>query len=319
MSSLLKNPRPAPTVFVVALAVLSSAVAWAADVASLPPNVRRVLFLGDSITYGGGYVANVAAYFATRQPTRVIEFVNAGLSSETVSGLSEEGHAGGKFPRPDLHERLGRVLAQVKPDLVFACYGMNDGIYLPLAAERFARYEEGQRWLHEQVTAAGAKIVHVTPPVYDDVRGGKAGYAAVLDRYSEWLVTQRTAARWDVVDLHTPMRRVFTERRRSDTGFFLAKDGVHPGDFGHWLMARAILQHLGARDLDGVESAAAMAAAHPRGDEVLKLVTQKVVLLRDAWLTATRHTRPGVKPGLPLDEANTQGAAIDRQLASLLK
>ena len=37
-----------------------------------------------------------------------------------------------KIPRPDLHERLERVLTQTKPDLVFARYGMNDGIYLPL-------------------------------------------------------------------------------------------------------------------------------------------------------------------------------------------
>ena len=50
--------------------------------------------------------------------------------------MSEEGHAGGKFPRPDLHERLDRALPKTKPDLVFACYGMNDGIYLPLDEAR---------------------------------------------------------------------------------------------------------------------------------------------------------------------------------------
>ena len=77
------------------------------------------------------------AYFVTRYPGRTIEFINVGLPSETVSGLSEEGHAGGQFPRPDLHERLGRVLEQIRPDLVFACYGMNDGIYLPFNEERF--------------------------------------------------------------------------------------------------------------------------------------------------------------------------------------
>src|SRR2546425_2764856 len=43
---------------------------------------------------------------------RQIEFLNLGLPSETVSGLSEEGHAGGQFPRPDLLERLARVLAR---------------------------------------------------------------------------------------------------------------------------------------------------------------------------------------------------------------
>jgi hypothetical protein len=40
--------------------------------------------------------------------------IDAGPPSETVSGLSEEGHAGGQFPRPDLVERLTRVLAVTK-------------------------------------------------------------------------------------------------------------------------------------------------------------------------------------------------------------
>ncbi|HOY59180.1 MAG TPA: hypothetical protein PK640_13730, partial [Verrucomicrobiota bacterium] len=95
------------------------------------PGVRRVVVLGDSITYGGGYVAGLEAYALTRHPDRQIEWLNLGLPSETVSGLSEPGHADGQFPRPDLHERLDRVLAQTKPDLVLACYGMNDGIYYP--------------------------------------------------------------------------------------------------------------------------------------------------------------------------------------------
>src|SRR5829696_7424033 len=74
------------------------------------PGAKRVLVLGDSITHGGQYVEYIEAYFVTRFPDRHLEFINVGLPSETVSGLSEPGHAGGQFPRPDLHERLGRVL-----------------------------------------------------------------------------------------------------------------------------------------------------------------------------------------------------------------
>ena len=66
------------------------------------PGVQRVLFVGDSITYSGQYVEIVDAYFATRLPERRIQILNVGLPSETVSGLSEPGHAGGKFPRPSI-------------------------------------------------------------------------------------------------------------------------------------------------------------------------------------------------------------------------
>jgi hypothetical protein len=71
------------------------------------------------------------------------EVIDMGLPSETVSGLSEDGHAGGKFPRPDLFERLDRVLRVVRPDVVLACYGMNCGIYQPLDDARFAKFKAG--------------------------------------------------------------------------------------------------------------------------------------------------------------------------------
>ncbi|MSU51609.1 MAG: G-D-S-L family lipolytic protein [Opitutus sp.] len=301
------------TVVTLAIGELRAAPATA----TLPAPVRRVVFLGDSITYSGVYVSTVAAYFATRHPGRVIEFIDVGLSSETVSGLSEDGHAQGKFPRPDLHERLGRVLAQTKPDLVFACYGMNDGVYLPFAEDRFRKFRDGIAWLHEQVVATGAGIIHVTPPPFDERRGGKAGYAAVLDRYSDWLIARRASDRWEVVDLHFPLQRFAAERRKQEPEFFLAKDGVHQDELGHWLMAREILRHLGARDLEQAMSAAAMAAAHPQGAKILSLIVQRHVLTRDAWLSATGHQRPGVKAGMPLSEASAQAAEIDAAIARL--
>src|SRR5882757_7566798 len=107
------------------------------------PGVKRILVLGDSITYSVQYVDDLELYLFCRYPGRKFEVINVGLPSETVSGLTEDGHAGGKFPRPDLHERLDRVLAKTKPDLVLACYGMHDGIYLPLDEERYAKFRDG--------------------------------------------------------------------------------------------------------------------------------------------------------------------------------
>ena len=282
------------------------------------PGAKRVLFLGDSITYSGQYVESIDAYFATRFPNRAIEFLNLGLPSETVSGLSEEGHAGGQFPRPDLHERLARVLEKTKPDTVIACYGMNDGIYLPFAPERFAAFSNGLVRLRKRVAATGAKMVHVTPPVFDEAKGKGPGYGNTLDRYSEWLLGQR-AAGWDVADLHEPMKRVLIERREADPKFFLAGDGVHVGDFGHWLMARQILVHLGAKDLADIESAADMVRTHPNGAQILKLVQQKQRLLKDAWLNDTGHKRPGMNKGLPLAEAQARAAELDTQIRALAK
>ncbi len=285
---------------------------------TLPPGARRIVFLGDSITHSGQYVEYLETYLVTRFPDRSVELLNLGLPSETVSGLSEEGHAGGKFPRPDLHERLGRVLEKTRPDTVIACYGMNDGIYLPYQAGRFAAFSNGLVRLRERVLATGAKIIHVTPPVFDESKGQGPGYATTLDRYADWMLTRR-AAGWEVVDLHGPMSRFLAERRRTEPAFFLAGDGVHVGDLGHWLMAQQILLHWGAADVANVKSGQEMARAHPHGDAILALVKQKQHLLRDAWLTETGHQRPGLDKGLPLAEANRKAAELEKQIRALAK
>lgn len=293
--------------------------------------VRRVVVLGDSITYGGGYVAGLEAYTLTRHPGRRIEWLNLGLPSETVSGLSEPGHADGQFPRPDLHERLDRVLAETKPDLVLACYGMNDGIYYPLGQERFARFQNGQRRLRERVLAAGARLLHVTPPTFDpepirdrtlpsgldEYRRPFVGYNEVLDRYSDWLLAQRSLG-WEVADVHGPMNRHLSARRAREPAYRLADDGVHIGATGHWIVAREILLALGAPDdIASLETTDAMLEAHPRGSEMFKLIAERQALLKDAMLTAIGHARPGMPRGLPLTEAEERAAALDGQIRAL--
>ena len=289
------------------------------DPESIPANVHRIVFLGNSITYAGSYITDIEAYFITHYPKRKIEFINVGLPSETVSGLSEPGHAGGKFPRPDLHERLERVLAQTKPDLVFACYGMNDGIYMPFDDERFQKFKEGITWLHDKVVGSGARIIHVTPPVYDEARGGKSGYSLVLDRYADWLLSQQKAATWEVADIHYPMKRYLEEYRQTDPTFALAEDGIHPGETGHWIMASAILAYLGEKDVANAEDVKATLASIPNGERIFELVAHRQSILKDAWLTATGHARPGMKTGIPLAEAKSKGKEIERQIRTLLK
>lgn len=293
----------------------------------------RVVFLGDSITYGGQCVDYVEAGLRLSQPTNNFEVFNLGLPSETVSGLSEPGHAGGAFPRPDLHERLERVMQKTKPDVIIACYGMNDGIYYPLAEDRFKAFQDGMRKLHDRAVAAGARIIHLTPPVFDPLplKGRTLPawleaypqpyekYNEVLDRYSEWLLSQR-AQGWEVVDIHGPINKFLAAKRQSDPGYTLAGDGVHPNDIGHWLMARPLLAYLGAPpDFETLNNASEMVARYHKGSELLKLVQQRQQLLKDAWLTDVGHKRPGMGQGVPLAEALRQDAELEAKMQDLLK
>ncbi|HYG35321.1 MAG TPA: GDSL-type esterase/lipase family protein [Clostridia bacterium] len=305
--------------------VLTTLHAFGAELAA-PPSAKRILFLGDSITYSGLYVEYFETFLRMQYPEWQGTIFNLGLPSETVSGLSEEGHANGEFPRPDLNERLDRVLGQVKPDLVLACYGINDGIYQPFDQERFWRFQEGIQRLREKVAAAGAQMIHLTPPTYDPAAGKSQApsgpnYNEVLDRYSDWLLSKR-ADGWTVLDIHSPMNRHLSEHRQKDPAYRLAGDGVHPGEIGHWVMARPLVVYFGGPEaLGSAESAKPMLEGHPHGAEILKLVGQRQRIMKDAWLTDTGHRRPGMNKGLPLDEAKRQTAGLEaqiRELAALL-
>ena len=295
------------------------------------PNIKRVVFLGDSITYSGQYIEFIETCVLSRFPASQIEFLNLGLPSETVSGLSEPNHAGGAFPRPDLHERLARVLQQTKPDLVVACYGMNDGIYYPFAEDRFLRFQQGILTLRTKAAASGARILHMTPPAFDPVPlKGKTlpagrnvypqpyeGYDDVLDHYSTWLLAQR-ASGWDVVDIHGPIARHLTERRELEPNYRLAGDGVHINATGHWIIARELLAHWSfpeqTREWPDVHAAL---VSHPRGPRLLSMVQQRQRMLKDAWLTAVGHQRPGMNKGLALREAMHQAAVLGEKMPAL--
>lgn len=289
----------------------------AQDNFKIPEKAKKILFLGNSITYAGSYVSYIEAYLTLRYPEKNYEIINVGLPSETVSGLSEPNHAGGKFSRPDLHERLQRVLDQTKPDLIFANYGMNDGIYLPFDDVRFQKYRDGIIWLNEQVTNAGVPIVYLTPPIFDERKG--AAYANVLDIYSDWLISCRYTHDWEVADMHWPMRKYLEDQRLIDSTFVLANDGVHPNELGHWIMAKQVLLFLGEKDLISVEDAKSAMSAFTNGEAVLKLVEERQAMMKDTWLTKTGHERPGMKTGLPIKEAKKKAAEIEGQIRLLLK
>ena len=289
-------------------------------------DAKRILFLGDSITYGGQYVDAIETALRLRYPDRQIEYINCGLPSETVSGLSEAGHAGGRFPRPDLHERLDRVLAKTKPDLIFACYGMNDGIYMPPADDRMAAFQNGMKKLREKAAAAGARVIHVTPPVFDPMPiAGKvvprdqategkmyAGYDEVLAAYGDWLLSQRSAG-WEVIDLHGPMKKAIDNGRAKDPTFKFSGDGIHPNGEGHRVMARAILA--GMTPPVEIDTKTWGDPSDPKSKfaQIEKLVRERGRILLDAYLTDAGHKRP-MKAGLPMPEAIVKAAEVEKKI-----
>ncbi len=301
---------------ILALGLFAAALCPATPVTAAPSSspramvqdARRIVFLGDSITYDGRWIADLAAWMEAEGLTG--EVIDVGLPSETVSGLSESGHADGKFPRPALDERLERVLRVTRPDLVVACYGMNCGIYEPLDEPRFAKFRDGMQRLHDAVEQAGAKIIHLTPPVYDkraDQPGpaGQTDYDAVLEAYSQWLLSKR-ADGWTVIDVHGPMKTALSAARSKEPSAVFSPDTVHPNDEGHWAICRAVLAGL---DEQAAASPTALAAFLPE-------VTARMKVLRDAYLAAAGHLRPGMPTGLPIGDAEAKAREITESIRS---
>ena len=309
-------------------------VAAAGDPPAIDPlAAETVLFLGDSITYAGHYVDLVDLAFreaAIARDTAAPTVIGIGLGSETVCGMTEPGHP---FPRPNVHSRLTAALKRIRPDLVFACYGMNDGIYRPFDEERFACYRDGLTRLCDEVLATGATLVVLTPPPFDaaarsrrtddlrdtfsgDEQGLYRGYDEVLARYAEFVRSlaedtrygghPEIGERFAVVDLRTPMLERAEAERASDPTFTFTPDGIHPQQAGHRIMAEAVLSTLDVP----VPTASA---------DVLKQVRQRNVLLRDAYLTAVGHERPNTRAGKPLTDALPEAAALDETITATLE
>jgi lysophospholipase L1-like esterase len=303
---------------------LPAADALAPDAQALLQDVRRIVFLGDSITQKGDYVADVECWLLGRGVD--VEVLNLGLGSETATDLTpqeNEGHLKKHgFGRPCVSERLGRVLAETKPDLLFACYGMNDAA-LPPGEAGLRRFAEAVTRLRDQALASGVKhVVLCTPPVHDNKSDAASDPSdQQLARYSEWLVGKRNDG-WSVVDIHTPMRTALDAARQSNPAFLFAEDGVHPNREGHWLMAREILrQAFGEKPSDLYCSEQLFPFL---GAEIRDLVRQRQIVLFNAWMTQIGHTRPNVpggpqaKPGPAMAEAQKSTATLSDQLRKKL-
>ncbi|MCY3018796.1 MAG: SGNH/GDSL hydrolase family protein [Planctomycetota bacterium] len=282
---------------------------------------KRVMVLGDSITQNGLYVSFIEYFLMKSHAPKDVDIISIGLSSETTSGLSERVHPG---PRPCVFSRLQRALEGVKPQIVVACYGMNDGIYLPLSAERMKAFQDGITRLVKESQAAGAEVILLTPPVFDPIPYGErvsqddtgpgytkpyAKYDDVLAEYGKWVMGLKMNG-LITVDLHTEMAEYLAKRRASNPKFILSGDGIHPGDLGHLLMAYAFMRGIGmpvpAGDLEAE-------LARIQADPLFQLVKKHRETRSGKWLpySQNRATKEAV------DEAEKAAAALLTQIADM--
>jgi lysophospholipase L1-like esterase len=213
---------------------------------------KKVLILGNSITQNGKYVDFIEYYLRKKYPEKKLDIISIGLSSETASGMSEANHP---FPRPCVHSRLDNALKSIKPDLVLACYGMNDGIYSNPDVVRFKAYQNGILTLKTKVKAQGSDLILLTPTPFDASakkdKLSKDGeehsyktpyykYNDVLENYANWLI-HLNDKNVQIIDLYGYLNPILIKYKKQHPDATFIPDGVHPNQTGHFLMAKKII------------------------------------------------------------------------------
>lgn len=214
----------------------------------------RVTFYGDSITAQRFYTRDVQDFVATRYPTLNVQFRNAGVPGDKVSG----GYAGG------VAIRVNRDVKPWDPTVITVMLGMNDGDYMKPDAKVFADYQTGYERLLSLLRAAAptAKIVLLENTPYDEVTHGTefTGYMQTTAQNAQATPSLGQREHLPVVDTYSPVMDLLKRAKAADPSYasLLVTDRIHPAEPSHWVMAVAVMK---AWHVDPVVSEVAISAA----------------------------------------------------------
>lgn len=290
-------------------------------------NDKRIVFLGDCITYDGSYCNFTESYIVRNFLTECnAEFINLGVNAETVSGLSEEKHP---FKRPCVLNRLDRVLQELKPDYVFFMYGLNDGMYAKFDETRFEAFKNGVMTAIEKINASGARMIIMTPTPFDNrsFMGEMSGesedscsyfmpyrnYNDTLKKYSEWLLTLSDKV-YKVIDIFGAVCE-YVQGRYMVNPQYSSGDGIHPNNVIHWLIACKILKSL----LNISVTRVPKYVENPSTNEVFLYLWKNNKLLSDSWREHIGHDNINKDKALPISEAMDAYTSTKETIAELIQ
>jgi len=217
------------------------AIAAIAAPAQDAPRLQKgdfVAICGDSITEERIYSVYIEDYLLMCQPAANLRTLQAGWDGEQAPGF----------------ELLMEYdVLTLGPNVATTCYGMNDGGYSPMTAEKGQRYRESQRAIVKQFKENGVRFIVVGSPgcVDSDTFNKNPADAAM---YNKTLAEMRDIAR-DVAkeenvvfaNVYDPMMDVMAKTKaKYGRSYHLAGvHGVHPDLNGHLVMAYAFLKAMG--------------------------------------------------------------------------
>ena len=202
----------------------------------------RIVFLGDSITQGGGgpkgYITLVKKGVDEKLPDASIECLNAGISGNKV---------------PDLLRRLQKDVLDKKPTLVFIYIGINDVWHWQKKQDGTMaggtpkdKYEAGLKEIIGKIKDAGARVILCTPSVIGEKEPGTNDRDKMLDEYADISRAVAKDTGLPLLDLHKAFQDYEkANNKENKPSGVLTTDGVHLNDAGNRFVADQMLGALG--------------------------------------------------------------------------
>lgn len=213
-----------------------------------------VCFVGDSITHAGTYHSMVTLFYATRFPGRKINYYNCGIGGDRASSIVSN-----KVYRLDV-DILGH-----KPTVATIMLGMNDvgrefyqtGLAGPEVEQKrqaaLDTYNANMVKLIDALKASGARLILITPSIYDETtKFAKANPRVAVGRDGALAKCAQKVREWSqeyhagLVLFHEMTAAINAREQEKDPAFTLiGADRVHPGPVGHFVMAYTFLKAQG--------------------------------------------------------------------------
>ena len=210
------------------------------------PDHARVVFIGDSITAAGTWIAHIYDYYLRNFSDADIRMYNSGISGGSARSALMYFEENSMVYRPT-HAVIMLGMNDVwRDNYEVEADGSYRAFNLPRWQEALTRYEKGMRELAARLREKGVHMTFITPTCYDESTHprqlDKVGCDAALEYAGE--IARRLAAETnsDFVNFHAPIRLLNAAKN------VIRDDRVHPVDEGHVLMARLFLHAQGLVD-----------------------------------------------------------------------
>ena len=227
-------------IFIIAAVILLTVFSFGEEKAAgklLLKEGARLAVIGDSITEQKKYTRYMEMYFAGCYPSINIKQFQYGWSGEKASGF------------------LGRMtndLELFKPDVATLCYGMNDGGYRAFDESLGKNYEKNLSKIVDKLKKQGVLVIISSPGAVDTkYYKGKAAtpevYNETLKKFAEIAKKVADDNGMPFIDMHNLLMETM-EKAKAVMGAdydVCGRDGVHPGENGHVVMAYAFLKAMG--------------------------------------------------------------------------